>query len=74
MYTELQYTVKENLDAFLPAFAMGEKKGCEMYIALFLALFQIIESFFMEGVSYYVIVSLTNVADVFMHGAALLLI
>jgi hypothetical protein len=28
----------------------------------------------MEGVSYYVIVSLTNVADVFMHGAALLLI
>lgn len=28
----------------------------------------------MEGVAYFVIVSLTNVADVFMHGAALLLI
>jgi len=75
MFMELQHTVKENLDAFLPSFAtVGQKDGKIMYVALFLAIIQILQSFFMEGVAYYVIVSVTNVADVFMNGAALLLI
>jgi len=75
LFTELQHTVKENLDAFLPSFAtIGQKNGKMMYIALLLAAMQILESFFMELVAYYVIVSCTNVADVFKSGAALLLI
>lgn len=45
-----------------------------MYVALILATLQILQSLFMEYVAYFVIVSLTNVADVFTNGAALLLI
>ena len=75
MLTELQHTVKENLDAYLPSYAtLIQPDGCIMYVALMLAVLQIVQSIFMEGVSYYVIVSVTNISDVFMNGAALLLI
>ena len=43
MFLELQSTIKENLDAYLPSYAtLKQPDGCVMYIALLLALFQIL--------------------------------
>ena len=75
MLTELQHTVKENLDAYLPSYAtLIQPDGCIMYVALLLAILQIVQSIIMEGVSYYVIVSYTSISDIFINCAALLLI